>query len=187
MAKLDPLTFRERNLADRRLRAVLQAAAEHFGWTRGAQPTAGRGRGIACGLEKGGYVASCVELTAGGGEAVKLERIVTAFECGAVVNPDHLVNQIEGAVIMGLGGALFEAVEFADGRIQNPDFVSYRVPRITDVPKLETVLVDRRDLPPAGAGETPIVAVAPAVANALAVAIGRRYRSLPLRATATRG
>jgi isoquinoline 1-oxidoreductase len=187
LAKLDPLTFRERNLADPRLRAVLQAAVERFGWTRDAKPAPGHGRGLACGIEKSGYVASCVELTAGAGEAVKLERIVTAFECGAVVNPDHLINQIEGSVIMGLGGALFEAIEFAGGRIQNPDFISYRVPRITDVPKLETVLVDRRDLPSAGAGETPIVAVAPAVANALAVATRRRYRSLPLRATTTRG
>jgi nicotinate dehydrogenase subunit B len=187
LAKLDPLTFRERNLADPRLRAVLQAAAERFGWSRDARPTPGRGRGLACGLEKGGYVASCVEVSAGNGEALKIERIVTAFECGAVVNPDVLTNQIEGSVIMGLGGALFEAVEFADGRIQNPDFVRYRVPRMTDVPKLDTVLVDRRDLPSAGAGETPIVAVAPALANALAVASNRRYRSLPLRATATRG
>jgi isoquinoline 1-oxidoreductase len=185
MAGLDPLAFRERNLPEPRLRAVLRAAADRFGWSAGSKPPAGRGRGLACGTEKGGFVATCVELSAG--SAVKLERIVTAFECGAVVDPDLLVNQIEGAVIMGLGGALFEAIEIADGRIENAAFSQYRVPRLTDVPPMETVLVDRRDLPSAGAGETPIVAIAPAIANALAAATQRRYRSLPIQTAATRG
>ncbi len=187
MARLDPLALRERNLPEPRLRAVLRAAADRFGWTAGVNLAPGRGRGLACGTEKGGFVATCVELSASAAGAVKLERIVTAFECGAVVDPDLLVNQIEGAVIMGLGGALFEAIELADGRIENAAFSDYRVPRLTDVPTMETVLVDRRDLPSAGAGETPIVAIAPAIANALAVATQRRYRSLPIQTGATRG
>ena len=81
---------------------------------------------------------------------------------------------------MGIGGALFESVRFADGRILNPRFSQYRVPRFRDVPALETVLLDRRDLPSAGAGETPIVAVAPAIGNAIFDATGVRKRSLPL-------
>jgi nicotinate dehydrogenase subunit B len=182
LVKLDPLAFRERNLTDARLLAVLRAAAERFGWGR-RKPEAGRGHGLACGFEKGGYVASCVELKSQGGD-LEVLRVVTAFECGAVVNPDHLVNQIEGSVIMGLGGALSEAIDFGGGRVLNPTFAKYRVPRMNDVPKLETILVDRRDLPPAGAGETPIVAIAPAIANALHAATGRRSRSLPLRPTA---
>ncbi|MFO0984559.1 MAG: hypothetical protein U1E76_23025 [Planctomycetota bacterium] len=81
---------------------------------------------------------------------------------------------------MGLGGALFEAIEFADGQIPNARFSQYRVPRFADVPLLETVLLDRKDLPAAGAGETPIVAVAPAIGNAVFQATGKRLRSLPL-------
>ena len=96
-------------------------------------------------------------------------RAVTAFECGAVLNPDHLKNQVEGCVVMGLGGALFEQIEFADGKILNPSFADYRVPRFRDVPVLETVLLDRKDLPSAGAGETPIIAHRP----------GGRQRDLP--------
>ena len=110
----------------------------------------------------------------------RIVRVVAAFECGAVVNPDHLKNQIEGSIIMGLGGALFEAVEFENGRILNPRFSRYRVPRVSDAPPIETVLLDRRDLPSTGAGETPIVCIAPAIGNALFQATGRRLRSLPL-------
>src|SRR5207244_4880774 len=92
---------------------------------------------------------------------VQVVRAVTAFECGAILNPNHLKNQIEGAVVMGLGGALFEAIAFENGKITNPRFARYRVPRFSDVPVLETVLLDRKDLASVGAGETPIVAIAP--------------------------
>jgi isoquinoline 1-oxidoreductase len=111
---------------------------------------------------------------------VKVVRLVTAFECGAVVNPDHLKNQIEGAAVMGLGGALFEAIRFDKGRILNAHLADYRVPRFADAPALETVLLDRKDLASAGAGETPIVAVAPAIGNAIFAASGVRLRSMPM-------
>ncbi len=111
---------------------------------------------------------------------VEVVRIVTAFECGAIVNPEGLVNQIEGATVMGLGGALFEAIHFRDGTILDPSLSRYRVPRFSDVPPIEVILLDRRDILPAGAGETPIVAVAPALANAVYAATGRRIRSMPL-------
>lgn len=170
----DPLDFRLRNLKDARLRAVLEAAAERFGW-KGR-----KGRcGIACGIDKGGYVANCVELEVQG-KAVKLKRIVVAFECGAIVNPLHLKNQVEGSIVMGLGGALSEAIRFAGGEILNPAFSRYRVPRFSDVPPVETVLVNRPDLPSAGAGECPIMAIAPAIGSALRLATGQRPRSLPM-------
>jgi len=111
---------------------------------------------------------------------VRVVRVVTAFECGAIVNPDGLRNQVMGATIMALGGALFEAVEFENGRITNPKFSLYRVPRFRDVPQVEVVLLDRKDLPSAGAGETPIVGLAPAVGNAIFDATGVRLRALPL-------
>jgi isoquinoline 1-oxidoreductase len=176
----DPLAFRVRNLRDTRLRAVLEGAARRFGWGT-ARPAAGHGFGIACGTEKGSYVAACAEVVVDRPSGrVRVLRVVSAFECGAILNPDHLKNQVEGAVVMGLGGALFEAIDFANGRIRNPRFSAYRVPRFGDVPVLETVLLDRNDLSSAGAGETPIVAVAPAVANAIFQATGRRLRSLPM-------
>ena len=105
---------------------------------------------------------------------------MTAFECGAILNPDHLKNQVEGAMMMGLGGALFEAIEFENGKILNPRLSKYRVPRFSDLPSIETVLLDRKDLPPAGAGESPLIALAPAIGNAVFQATGIRPRSLPM-------
>jgi isoquinoline 1-oxidoreductase len=177
---LDPLFFRLKNLKNDRLRAVLEAAAKQFGWGK-SKSVPGQGFGIAGGTEKGSYVATCAEVTADivSGQ-VEVARLVTAFECGTILNPEHLKNQIEGALIMGLGGALFEAIDFADGKILNTRFSKYRVPRFSDTPTLETVLLDRKDLPSAGAGETPIVAVAPAVGNAIFAASGVRLRSLPM-------
>jgi nicotinate dehydrogenase subunit B len=87
---------------------------------------------------------------------------------------------VDGSVIQGIGGALFEAIEFENGRILNPHVGKYRLPRFSDVPMLETILLDRKDLPSAGAGETPIVGLAPAVGNAIFQATGARIRSLPM-------
>jgi isoquinoline 1-oxidoreductase len=178
-AGIDPLAFRLKNTADPRFRGVLEAAASRFGWDK-AKPAPGHGYGIAAGWEKGGYVATCVEVSAAAGANVKIERVVEAFECGAIVNPDNLKNQVEGAIIQGLGGALFEAVDFADGKILNARFSRYRMPRFSDVPPIETVLVNRKDLPSTGAGETPIVGIAPAIGNAIFAATGTRLRELPL-------
>jgi hypothetical protein len=133
--------------------------------------------------EKGGYVATCAEIATDASGKIRVVRAVTAFECGAVLNPDNLKNQIEGAVTQGLGGALFEAIEFDGGKIQNAAFSAYRVPRFSDTPLLETVLLDRKDLPSVGAGETPIVAIAPAIGNAIFQATGLRARSLPMAAS----
>jgi isoquinoline 1-oxidoreductase len=111
---------------------------------------------------------------------VKINRVVTAFECGAILNPDHLRNQVEGSMLMGLGGAMFEAIEFENGKILNPRLSKYRVPRFSDTPDIEVVLVDRKDLPSAGAGESPLIALAPAIGNAIFQATGIRLRSLPM-------
>jgi nicotinate dehydrogenase subunit B len=177
---LDPLAFRLKNLKDGRLRAVLETAADRFGWGKG-KPADNHGFGIACGTEKGSYVATCAEVAVERGNGrVKVLRVATAFECGAILNPNHLKNQVEGAAVMALGGALFEAIRFANGKILNPRFADYRVPRFADVPLFETVLLDRKDLPSAGAGETPLIALAPAVGNAIFQATGVRLRSLPM-------
>ena len=160
--------------------AVFLAGAKKFGWGR-AKSAAGQGFGMGGGYEKLGNVATFAEVAVDQKSSkVKVVRVVTAFECGAIVNPDNLRNQIEGANIMGLGGALFEAIEFESGRILNGRFSDYRVPRFSDVPVLETVLLDRKDIPSAGAGESSMVGVAPAIANAIFDATGVRLRSLPL-------
>jgi len=176
---MEPLEFRLKNATDPRLRAVLEAAAQKFGWGR-RKAGSKLGFGIAGGTEKGSYVATCVEVETGDNGDVHVSRVAEAFECGAIVNPAGLKNQIVGAIIMGLGGALFEAVRFDDGRILNPYLADYRVPRFSDMPQIEVEMLDRKDLAPAGAGETPIMTLAPAISNAIFRATGVRLRALPL-------
>src|SRR5262249_60967731 len=135
--------------------------------------------GIAAGVEKGGRVATCIEVEAQAGGPVRIVRVVTAYECGALVNPDTVRSQVEGATVMALGAALFEAVHFDNGRILNPSFATYRVPRFTDVPPIDVLLLDRPDVAPAGAGEAPMIAVAPALANAVFEATGVRLPCVP--------
>jgi nicotinate dehydrogenase subunit B len=174
----DPLEFRLRHLDDGRLADVFRAAADRIGWPGPGRD--GTGVGIAGGIEKGGRVATAAQVRVDGHGTLTVDRLVTAFDCGAVVNPDNLANQIEGAVMMGLGGALFEAIDFADGQIRNASLSDYRVPRLPDLPEIDVVLLDQPDQPSAGGGETPIIAVAPAIANAIFGACGVRLRAMPL-------
>ena len=177
--KMDSLEFRLKNLKDERLRAVFEAAAKQFGW--GKSKAAGQGFGMGGGYEKLGNIATFAEVHVDRQSGnVKVVRVVSAFECGAIVNPDGLRNQIEGSNVQGLGGALFEAIEFDNGKILNGRMSEYRVPRFSDVPVLETVLLDRKDIPSVGAGECPMIGLAPAIANAIFDAAGVRLRSLPL-------
>jgi nicotinate dehydrogenase subunit B len=178
--KMDPLDFRMKNLKNERLRAVFQAAADRFGWGKGkAGP--GQGFGMGGGYEKLGNIATFAEVNVDRKSGVvKVVRVVSAFECGAIVNPENLRSQVEGSNIQGLGGALFEAIEFENGKILNCRMSQYRVPRFSDLPVVETVLLNRKDLPAAGAGECPMIGLAPAIANAIFHATGVRLRSLPL-------
>jgi isoquinoline 1-oxidoreductase len=161
---VDAVDFRLNHLDDERLRAVLKAVVEKSGWPKPSQT--GRSLGVACGLEKGGYTAAAAEVSKAP-DGFKVEQLWVAFECGAVVNPDGLHNQIEGAVIQGLGGALFEAMDFSNGQLLNGTMAQYRVPHFKDVPPIEVIVLDRPDLPSAGAGETPIVGIAPAIGSAV--------------------
>jgi isoquinoline 1-oxidoreductase len=180
----DAVEFRLAHLKDSRMRDVLTAVAKKSGWpfdSAQGKPLASKDRalGIACGTEKGSYVATAAEVSKAA-KGFKVERLVVAFECGAIVNPDGLHNQVEGAVVQGLGGALFEAIEFAGGRLLNGTLEQYRVPRFGDIPPIEIELLDRRDLPSAGAGETPIVCVAPAIGSAVR-AFGAVSPAMPVR------
>lgn len=178
--KMDPLEFRRKNLKDERLRAVFEAGAKKFGWGK-PKSAPGQGCGMGGGFEKLGNVATFVEVNVDRKSGdVKVVRVVCAFECGAIVNPDGLQNQVEGVNVQGLGGALFEAIEFANGKILNGRMSEYRVPRFSDLPPIETELLDRKDVPSGGAGECPLLGLAPAIANAIFDATGVRLRSLPL-------
>jgi nicotinate dehydrogenase subunit B len=182
LANLDPLQFRLKNLKDPRLRAAFETAAQRFGWDK-LKATPDRGFGIAGGFEKGGYLATCAEVAIDQRSGqIRIARVVQAFDCGAVINPNGLRNQISGAIVQGIGGAMFEAIHFQNGRITNPRFSRYRVPRFVDAPQIEVELIDRKDQPSMGAGETPLMGLAPAVAGAIASATGVRRRSLPLMA-----
>jgi CO/xanthine dehydrogenase Mo-binding subunit len=180
LAGMDPLEFRLKNLADPRLQEVFKAAADKFGWGR-LKSSHERGFGIAGGVDKGGYVATCAEVEIdSASKKVRIRRVVQAWDCGAIVNPDGLRNQLSGAIVQGIGGALFERILFSDGRILNAHFAQYRVPRFSDTPQVEVVLIDRKDLPSAGAGETGLVGLAPAVGNAIFAASGIRLRDMPM-------
>ena len=182
-AGVDPLEFRLAHLEPGRLRDVLEEAAKRFNWReRVKERRKNFGVGLACGTEKGSYVAACVEIEiAPKQQKILVRRVCEVFECGAILNPANLRAQVEGAILMGLGPALREAMRFEDGRMLNASFRNYDVPRFSDVPELDIHLLNRPDLASAGGGETPIVPVAPAIANAVFHATGTRLREMPLR------
>jgi isoquinoline 1-oxidoreductase len=182
-AVADPLEFRLTHIENSRLRDVLQRVADRFRWKeKKGNKEPGVGVGLACGTEKGSYVAACVEVSVDRAKGViHVRHAAQVFECGKIQNPENLMAQVQGCLIMGLGGALTEEVQFENGEILTNRFSKYRVPRFEDVPDLDIHLLDRPDLPSAGGGETPIIAVAPAIANAVFDATGVRLRALPLR------
>ena len=185
----DPLEFRLAHMQhprQQRLRAVLEMAVEKFGWKDSVKrKTPNVGVGLACGTEKGSYVAACAEIAIEGGQ-ILVRRVCEVFECGAILNPANLYSQVQGAIIMGLGPALREEMQFENGEIQNASFRKYQVPRFADVPKFDIHLLNRPDLPSAGAGETPIICIAPAIANAVFHATGVRVRQMPIRLPETK-
>lgn len=184
----DPLEFRLAHLKNQRLRRVLETAAERFRWIeRRKKISPELGVGLACGTEKNSCVAACVEVSVDRRAGrIKVHEVCEAFECGSIVNPDNLPAQVQGCISMGLGGALFEEIEFDNGKILNGTFVRYRVPRFRDQPRIEVHLVDNNDIPSAGAGETPILAIAPAIGNAVFASTGVRLRSMPMEGEALR-
>jgi nicotinate dehydrogenase subunit B len=179
-AGVDPLEFRLRHLTDPRMRRVLQAAADAFGWKSAPGPS-GMGRAVACSVDAGSYDAliAQVRVDAKAG-SVAVERIVCAQDMGIVVNPDGAKMQMEGSITMGLGYALAEELRFRGGDILDRNFGSYSVPRFSWVPAIETVIVRNDDLAPQGGGEPAIVATGAALANAVFDATGARIARLPM-------
>jgi CO/xanthine dehydrogenase Mo-binding subunit len=182
-AGIDPLELRLRNLADRRMRGVLEAAAKAFGWRprRAGETRDGRGRGVACGIDAGTYAALMAEVAVDRRTgAIRVERLVCAQEMGIVVNPEGAKMQMEGCVTMGLGYTLAEELRFEGGKILDTSFATYRIPRFSWVPKIETVLVRNEALDPQGGGEPAIVPTGAVIANAVFDATGARLLRLPM-------
>jgi CO/xanthine dehydrogenase Mo-binding subunit len=183
-AGLDPLEFRLRQLDDPRGRDVLLAAAERFGWRPAPRPgRSGRGRGLAFARYKNQktWCAVAVELTVDDASAaIRLERAAIAADAGQIVDPDGIVNQLEGGFVQAASWTLREEVKFDRLRVTTADWQSYPILRFGEIPELETVLLDRPGEPWLGAGEAAQGPTAAAIANAVFDATGLRARDLPL-------
>jgi nicotinate dehydrogenase subunit B len=179
-AGADPLEFRLKNLTDKRMRRVLAACAEKFGWTPAKAPS-GRGFGIACGIDAGTYVAHMAEVEVNKTKGtVQVKRVVCAQDMGLSINPEGAKIQIEGCITMGLGYALTEEIHFKGGEIFDLNFDTYEIPRFSWLPKIETVLIDAKDSPPQGGGEPAIISMGGVIANAIYDAVGARLFQLPM-------
>ncbi|UCC71003.1 MAG: xanthine dehydrogenase family protein molybdopterin-binding subunit [Gemmatimonadota bacterium] len=178
----DPLSFRFANLVDERMRRVVEAAAEKFGREWAVAPS-GRGHGLAITDYHDTYVATMAEVEVDRATgAVKVKRVVCAQDTGEVINPDGVRLQIEGCITMGLGYVLSEEVRFNGGEVLDKDFDTYKLPRFSWVPQIETVLVDNQEMPPSGCGEPAITPMGAVIANAVYDAIGVRTFVLPMTA-----
>jgi nicotinate dehydrogenase subunit B len=179
-AGIDPVEFRFVNLQDEKMQGVLRAAAERAGWTPAKAPS-GRGYGVACGRDSGTSVATIVELEVDERTgSVKVKRVVCAQDMGLVINPAGATIQMEGCITMGLGYALTEEIHFRGGEILDRNFGSYKIPRFSWLPEIETVLVEDREDAPQGGGEPAIITMGAVIANAIHDATGARLRQLPM-------
>jgi isoquinoline 1-oxidoreductase len=180
MAGMDTLEFRMTNLKDKRMRRVLKAAAEQFGWTP-AKPPSGRGYGIACGIDAGTYVAHIAEVAVDKktGE-VQVKRVVCAQDMGLSINPEGAKIQMEGCITMGLGYALKEDIRFKGGEIFDLNFDTYQVPKFSWLPEIETVLIEDKNAAPQGGGEPAIICMGGVIANAIFDACGARVLQQPM-------
>ncbi len=179
-SKQDPVAYRRALLSKSpRARAVLDVAAQASGW--GRKLPAGHGRGVS--LMYSGwdtYVAHVAEVEVSKSGEVRVHRVVCAVDCGMVVNPDTVKAQMEGGIVFGISGALWGEITLKNGRVEQSNFNNYRVLRINETPVIEVHLV-RNNEAPGGVGEPGTAATAPALANAVFAATGKRIRQLPLQ------
>ena len=179
-AGMDPVAFRMANLGDARMRRVLAAAADAFGHTWRPAPS-GDGVGVALGTDAGTFVATMAKVSVDRDSgAITVERIVCAQDMGEIINPEGARIQMEGCLTQGLGYTLAEEIHFDRGAISEENFDTYRIPRFSWLPELETILLESPELGPQGGGEPAITTVGAVVANAVHDAIGRRLYDLPM-------
>lgn len=182
----DPLAFRLRYLPPdgpqgpaTRMRRVLEAAAQAAGW--GAPLPPGTGRGIACGMDAGTYVAEVAEVRVDRESgAVQVQRVFAAIDCGLAINPNTVIAQTEGGIMMGLSAALKEEITLKDGKWSAASFAEYPFFTMADAPEIEVTLIENRETAPGGMGEPPLMPAAAAVGNAIAAAVGARVRTMPM-------
>lgn len=179
----DPIQFRLDHLPKdsmgKRMGAVLKAASDRAGW--GKTLPKGRAQGMACGYYSGTVVAEIAEISLNEKTGrIHCHRVVAAMDCGRAVNPNQVRAQMEGCVVMGVGGALWEEVTVKDGQVEAFNFDNYPIPTMLDAPDVETILLEAPDGRPRGAGEPPVGPIAPAIANAFFALTGVRLHQLPM-------
>jgi isoquinoline 1-oxidoreductase beta subunit len=180
--KTDPVAFRRALLQKSpRTLAVLNLAADKAGWGKPLKPVAGRkiGRGVSTQFAFGSYMAQVAEVSVGPDGDVRVHRVVCAVDCGQNINPDTIVAQMEGGIVFGASAALWGQVTLDKGRVQQSNFGDYRVMRMSEAPTVEVYLVNSHD-EPGGIGEPGTAGIAPALANAVFAATGKRVRKLPI-------
>jgi isoquinoline 1-oxidoreductase beta subunit len=181
-SKTDPVAFRRALLQKSpRTLAVLNLAAEKAGWGKPLKPVAGRklGRGVSTQFAFGSYMAQVAEVSVGPDGDVRVHRVVCAVDCGQNVNPDTIVAQMEGGIVFGASAALWDQITLEKGRVQQSNFSDYRVMRMPESPAVEVYIVNSHD-DPGGIGEPGTAGIAPALANAVFAATGKRVRKLPI-------
>jgi len=177
----DPYELRRKLLAKQpRMSAVLQLVAEKAGWGKPLPP--GRGRGIATHFSFDSYVAQVIDASVDKDGTVRVHRVVCAVDCGRTVNPDIVKAQMEGGIIFGLTAALKTEITLENGRVQQHNFYDYPMLRMFESPEIEVHIVPSEENP-TGVGEPSVPPVAPALANAIFAATGKRVRRLPIRAS----
>jgi len=180
-AQMDPLEFRLKNVSDERMRRVLKAGADKFGWTPAKKTPSGRGVGMACGSDVNVPVVLLAEVKVDEQTgSIQVKRVVCAQDIGLVINPEGVALQVEGCLTMGMGYALTEEVHFKGGRVLDLSFGSYELPRFSWVPQIETVLIKADDSPSKGAGEPAIICMGGVLANAVYDATGARLFQIPM-------
>jgi isoquinoline 1-oxidoreductase beta subunit len=177
-AKRDPLEYRRQLLkAHPRHLGVLNLAAQKAGW--GKPLAKGHSRGIAVHESFGSFIAQVAEVSVADGQ-VRVHRVVCAVDCGVCVNPASVAAQMDSGVVYGLSAALYGELRFKEGRVQQSNFHDYPLLRLQEMPRVETHVVHSSEKP-GGVGEPGVAPIAPAVANAIFAATGKRLRRLPLR------
>jgi nicotinate dehydrogenase subunit B len=179
-AGTDPLEFRLRNLADERMKKVLRAAADKFGWKTAASPS-GRGVAIVTSDYLGTYVATAAEVAVDRKSGrIQVKRVVCAQDMGQCINPAGSLIQVEGCIMMGLGYALTEEIRFKGGEVRDLNFDGYEIPRFSWLPKIEAFIIPNDGLPASGGGEPAIINMGAVLANAVFDATGARLFRLPM-------
>jgi CO/xanthine dehydrogenase Mo-binding subunit len=179
-AGIDPLEFRLKNLKDEKMIGLLKAAAKKFGY-KPSKPLSGRGIGISCGIDVDTYVAHMGEIDVDKktGE-IMVKRVVCAYDMGLCINPQGTKIQMEGACMMSMGYALSEGIRFSDGVILDKNFDTYRIPRFSWMPKIETLILKSDNDPPHGAGEPAVIGMGAVIATGLFDTTGARVFEMPI-------